>query len=172
MFLSVKELELRKVRFDKQYEPGQLDFTGEVVDQVSPLHVTGFAELLEESGGQLHVSGSYTVEMVAQCDRCLARTPLPLKSTFDLYYRPASDVPQEEEVEIDAGEAEIGFYEDGLELEEILQEQVLLALPMQRVCSETCKGICPSCGANWNETTCECKPEVDDRWGALRSLKL
>ena len=52
-------------------------------------------------------------------------------------------LPEEEEVKIDAGEAEIGFYEDGLELEDILREQVLLALPMQRVCSEACKGICP-----------------------------
>jgi uncharacterized protein len=95
-------------------------------------------------------------------------------SGFDLYYRPASDViREEEEVEIDAGEAEIGFYEGGgLELEDILREQVLLALPMQRVCSESCKGICPVCGKNRNETACDCKREVDDRWGALRNLEL
>ena len=89
-----------------------------------------------------------------------------------MYYRPASDMPEEEEVKIDAGEAEIGFYEDGLELEDILREQVLLALPMQRVCSEACKGICPDCGKNRNETACDCKPDVDDRWGALRNLEL
>ena len=112
------------------------------------------------------------MEMVAQCDRCLARTRFPLQAGFDLYYRPASDVPEEEEVKIDAGEAEIGFYEDGLELEDILREQVLLALPMQRVCSESCKGICPGCGQNRNETACDCKPAVDDRWGALRNLEL
>ena len=62
-------------------------------------------------------------------------------------------MPDEEEVEIDEGEAEIGFYEDGgMELEDILREQVLLALPMQRVCSDVCKGICPVCGKNRNET--------------------
>ena len=172
MFLSVKELELRKISFDKLFEPGQIEFTGEDLEQSSPLHAIGSAELLPESGGQMHVRGSYTVEMVAQCDRCLAPVRFPLKADFDLYYRPASDVPQEEEVKIDAGEAEIDFYEDGLELEDILREQVLLALPMQRVCNETCKGICPGCGKNRNETACDCKPVVDDRWTALRNLEL
>ena len=172
MFLSVRELELRKIGFDKIFEPGQIEFAGEDLEQGSPLHAIGSAELLPESGEQIRVWGSYTVEMVVQCDRCLARTRLPLQAGFDLYYWPASDVPEEEEVKIDAGEAEIGFYEDGLELEDILREQVLLALPMQRVCSEACKGICPGCGQNRNETTCDCKPAVDDRWGALRNLEL
>jgi uncharacterized protein len=172
MFLSVKELELRKIGFDQILESGQVEFAGEDLEQGSPLHAVGSAELLPESGGQLRVWGRYTVEMVALCDRCLARVRFPLEEEFDLYYRPASDVPGEEEVKIDSGEAEIGFYEDGLELEDILQEQVLLALPMQRVCSETCKGICPGCGRNRNETACDCKPAVDDRWGALRNLEL
>jgi uncharacterized protein len=172
MFLSVRELELRKISFDQSFEFGQIDFAGEDLEQGSPLHVTGSAELLPESGGQLRVWGSYRVEIVAQCDRCLARVRYSLDAEFDLYYRPASDMPQEEEVKIDAGDAEIGFYENGLELEDILLEQVLLALPMQRVCQSTCKGICPACGKNRNETECGCKPEVDDRWGALRKLEL
>ena len=45
------------------------------------------------------------------------------------------------------------------------------ALPMQRICREECKGICPVCGANRNEVPCEChvKP-ADDRWIALKNL--
>src|ERR1035438_5525295 len=132
MFLSVRELELRTIGFDQNFEPGQIEFAGENLEQGSRLHTTGSAELLPESGGQVRVWGSYTVEMVAQCDRCLARVRFPLEAQFDLYYRPASDAPEEEEVKIDSGEAEIGFYEDGLELEDILREQVLLALPIDR----------------------------------------
>jgi uncharacterized protein len=165
-------MELRKIRFDETLPPGQIDFSGVDLEQSSPLHATGTAELMPESETEVRVRGTYTVEMVAQCDRCLAQVRYPLAAEFDLYYRPASDVPEEEEVKIDAGEAEIGFYEDGLELEDILREQVLLALPMQRVCSEACKGICPGCGKNRNESACDCKPEVDDRWGALRNLEL
>jgi len=50
---------------------------------------------------------------------------------------------------------------------------------MQRVCSPDCKGICPVCGRNRNETACQCPAEpvpdvesADDRWKALRKISL
>ena len=173
MFLSVKEMELRKVRFDETYEPGQIDFTDEDLVQASPLAAKGTAELLAHSDGQMRIQGKLKVEMTAQCDRCLGGARFALDSGFDLFYRPASQLPDEDEVAIDEGEAEIGFYEDGgMELEDILREQVLLALPMQRICSDACQGICPVCGKNRNESPCQCKVEgvAGDRWAALRNL--
>ena len=172
MFLSVKELELRKIRFDETFQPGQIDFSGEHLEAATPLRATGVAELLSHTDGEIRIQGRYTVEMKAECDRCLGEARFPLNAGFDLFYRPARAMGSEDEVEIDEGQAEIGFYEgDRLELEEILQEQVLLALPMQRVCREDCPGICPVCGKNRNESRCDCKIEkADDRWGALRDL--
>jgi uncharacterized protein len=174
MFLSVKELELRKVRFDETFEPGQIDFSGEDLVQRSPLQASGSAELLAHTDGEVRIRGRFKTQMAAQCDRCLGQATFPLDAGFDLFYRPVSFIAREEEVEIDEGEAEIGFYEGGgIELEDILREQVLLALPMQRVCSDLCKGICPVCGKNRNETECDCRTEpADDRWGALRKLEL
>ena len=177
MFLSVKEMELRRVRFDETFQAGKIDFSegneGDL-EQLSPLQVTGSAELLAHSEGEVRIAGRYTVVMAAQCDRCLGRARFPLDAGFDLFYRPMSDIACEEEIEIDEGEAEIGFYEgSGIELEDILREQVLLALPMQRVCSEMCKGICPVCGKNRNESDCQCRNDAsDDRWGALRKLQV
>jgi uncharacterized protein len=167
-------MELRKIRFDETFQPGQIDFTGEELVQSSPLHAAGSAELLAHSDGELRIQGRYTVEIASQCDRCLGGARFPLDAGFDLFYRPMSFIARDEEVEIDEGEAEIGFYEGGgIELEDILREQVLLALPMQRICSDVCKGICAVCGKNRNETVCDCKIEnVDDRWGALRNLQL
>jgi uncharacterized protein len=172
MFLSVKELELRKIRFDATFEPGAIDFSGENLEQASPLRATGTAELLAHSDGEIRVEGRYTVEMGAQCDRCLEWARYPLEASFDLFYRPMSEIAREQEVEIDEGETEIGFYEGGgMELEDLLREQVLLALPMQRVCQDACKGICPVCGRNRNEGDCGCAPPAaDDRWSALREL--
>ena len=174
MFLSVKEMEVRKIRFDEIFQPGQIDFSGEDIEQGSPLHATGTAEILAHSEGEVRIQGRYTVEMSAECDRCLGRAKFPLDASFDLFYRPMENIAVEEEVEIDEGEAEIGFYENGgMELEDILREQVVLALPMQKVCSDGCKGICPVCGKNRNETACDCRIETaDDRWGALRKLQL
>jgi uncharacterized protein len=172
MFLSVKEMELRKIRFDETFEPGQIDFSGENLEQGSPLKAAGVAELLPHTGGEVRITGRYTVEMKAQCDRCLGNARFPLDAGFDLFYEPMSVIAREEEVEIDEGEAEMGFYEGGgMELEDILREQILLALPMQRVCGEACQGICPVCGKNRNESPCDCKIEsANDRWEALRKL--
>jgi uncharacterized protein len=170
MFLSVKEMELRKVRFDATFPAGEIDFSGENLEQASVLRSAGTAELLAHTDGEVRVVGRYSVEMTAECDRCLARARFPLEAGFDLYYRPASVIAAEEEVEIDDGEAEIGFYEGGgIELADILREQILLALPMQRVCNEACKGICPVCGRNRNEANCDCRV-APATWGALRGL--
>ena len=160
MFLSIREMEVRKIRFDEVCQPGQIDFAGENLEQGSPLSAKGSAELLAHTDGEVRIQGRYVVEMIAQCDRCLGEARFPLDGQFDLFYRPVAFIARDEEVEIDEGEAQLGFYEGGgLELEDILREQVLLALPMQHVCSETCKGICPVCGRNRNETVCECTIE-------------
>ena len=174
MFLSVKEMELRKVRFDETFEPGQIEFTSENLEQASPLHSVGSAEVLKNSDGDVRIQGRYTVELKAVCDRCLGDSRFPLDAGFDLFYQPASKIARDEEVEIHEGEAEIGFYQgNGLELADLLREQVLLALPMQRVCSESCKGICPVCGSNRNQNACDCHVSpTNDQWGALRKLEI
>src|SRR5690349_8793789 len=77
MFLRVRDLELRKIRYDETFEPGAIDFTGEDLEQLSPLHATGVAELLEDSDGEIRVQGRYTVEIGAQCDRCLGSARFP-----------------------------------------------------------------------------------------------
>jgi uncharacterized protein len=172
MFLNIKEMELRKIRFDETFAPGQIDFSEELIHQDKPLRVTGTAELLPHTGGEIRIKGNYSVEMGSACDRCLGQAKFPISAPFDLFYRPMSFIARDEEVEIDEGEAELGFYEkNGIELEDVIREQVLLALPMQRVCSESCKGICAGCGKNLNEQACGCVPSGHDpRWSALRNL--
>jgi uncharacterized protein len=172
MFLNIKEMEVRRIQFDESFEPGEIDFSETGLRQVTPIHTVGSARLLDNTGGEIRVQGGYKGTLEADCDRCLALTTCPLDNKFDLFYRPPLDDVGTDEIKIDEGEAEIGFYEgSGLELADVIKEQVLLALPMQRVCREGCKGICPVCGANRNEFDCDChiKP-ADDRWTALKNL--
>jgi uncharacterized protein len=172
MLLSIKEMEVKEVRFDETFPPGEIDFSGSEVTQVAPLHVRGVAELLHNTGGEVRIKGRMTTTVEAVCDRCLGPVRFEIDAPFDLFYRPESDLPDEDEFAIDEGEAEIAYYkEPGLILEEVLAEQIQLQLPMQRICSENCEGICPICGANRNETACRCTPVApDDRWSALRNL--
>lgn len=172
MFLSIKEMEVKKVRFDETFQTGEIDFSGAEVRQSGPLHATGDAELLANTDGEVRIKGHLSVEMECECDRCLCRARFPLDSRFDLFYRPSAALNRDQEVAIDEGEAQMGFYEGmGVELEEVLREQVILLMPMQRICTDDCKGICPVCGRNRNESSCDCRVEtVDDRWSALRNI--
>lgn len=172
MLLKVRDLEVKPIRFDTAYGPGEVDFLDESLQQVGPLAVNGVAELLG-SVGEIRVRGHFRATVTAECDRCLAPATFPIESDFDLYYRPASPGASGEEIAIDDGESEVGFFEgEGVQLQEVLREQVLLALPVQRLCREDCKGLCPSCGADRNQGGCSCAaPLRDARWAALESLK-
>ncbi|HOL80128.1 MAG TPA: DUF177 domain-containing protein, partial [Clostridiales bacterium] len=57
-----------------------------------------------------------------------------------------------------------------LNLDDLLAEDIWLSMPVTILCSDDCKGICPSCGTNLNEETCSCKKAVDPRLEALAKL--
>ena len=174
MFFSIKELEVKKIAFDQTFDPGEIQFTDPALKQSKPLQAQGVAELLAHTDGEVRIRGRMTTEIVAECDRCLGEARIPIDTAIDLFYRPATELASEadEEIEIDEGEAEIAFYNGkGIELEQIIAEQVLLLLPMQLVCKNDCKGICPACGASRNATECNCDTgPASDRWNALRGL--
>ena len=172
MLLRIQDLEARHLRFDELYAPGQLDFGDSGIAALSPLHAVGEAELLPGDEGQIRLQGAVSGEVVAECDRCLNPAKFEVNAAFDLFYEPATTVVAGDEIAIQEADTEIGFYEgEGIELEQVLVEQILLQLPMQRVCREDCKGICPVCGSDRNVVNCDChvKP-TDDRWAALSKL--
>jgi uncharacterized protein len=173
LFLNRRELEIRKVNFVVDLPPGDIDFQNSAIQQASALHAEGGAELLNEMLGEIRVRGHLKVGMKAECDRCLEPVPVQIDSDFDLFYRSSEFETSESEHALDAGEAEIAFYEgEGLELNDVLREHVLLSLPMQLVCSEGCQGICPVCGRNRNLGDCGCQTRpADDRWSALREVR-
>lgn len=173
MFFRVRDLELRAGRFDVEIPTGTIEYLDPKLRQAGPLKAAGTVELTAETLGEIRAKGHVTVRMEADCDRCLEPAQCPIDTGFELYYRPVTEGYGEEKA-IGEEEAQMGFYEgDGLELNDVLREQVLLSLPMQRVCREDCKGICPICGQNRNQNEeCRCQTEaVDDRWSALKQLK-
>lgn len=173
MFLGLKDLELRKVRFDLTFLPGEIEFFDPKLWQAIPLHAKGEAELVDHTEGEIRIRGHLEVKMEAECDRCLERTSFPVDTSFDLLYKPQSEALSERpEAEVVGEELEVGFYDgSGVELRDVIREHVLLSLPMRKICSEACKGICPECGQNRNQAQCGCEVKAtDDRWAALRNL--
>jgi uncharacterized protein len=172
LFFHVRDLEVRAGSFDVELAPGAIEFLDPKIRQTSPLRAKGKVELVSDSLGEIRVKGHLAVGMETDCDRCLEPAACPVDADFELYYRPLEDGLGEEKV-LDEGEAQMGFYENGgIELNEVLREFVLLSLPMQRLCSEACKGLCPVCGQSRNLNDCHCQAEAtDDRWAALKSIK-
>jgi uncharacterized protein len=172
LFISLQDLESRNVPFAVDVPAGKIDFDSKLT-QTSALHAEGTASLLKYSLGEIRVQGDLRVDTATVCDRCLEAIQLPIQNQFDLVYMPAGESLVGGEDEIDEAAVEVGFYEGhGLELDDVLREVVLLALPMQIVCSEACKGICPYCGHNRNQRECNCQQKaVDDRWNSLKSLR-
>lgn len=175
MFFHVRELGLKPGVFNVELAPGEVDYLDEKVRQTGPLRASGKADLVSDTLGEIRFKGHMSVAMEADCDRCLEPASYALDADFELYYRPLSEGYGEEVKlnDLEKDEAEMGFYEgDGVELNDVLREYVLLALPMQRLCSESCKGVCPVCGQNRNQQQCGCKTTaVDDRWAALKQLQ-
>jgi len=170
MFLDIHELSRQKIFFDQTLPPGKIDF-GEGVWQVEGLEVHGWAELV---ASEIRLRGSFRTAVEVPCARCLERTGRPVEMEFDLFYRPIQTISRNEEVEMKGEDLDIGFYHgDGLWLEDVLQEQILLALPIKSICRADCAGICPQCGKNRNLAECGCQPALRDaRWSPLTRLKL
>ena len=177
MLIRVADLHLQKLEFNQDFEAGAIDF-GPDFRQQGPLHTKGRAEVIVEHRGHkenvddIRVVAGLDATLDANCARCLEPVQYPINRAFDLLYRPLGVDRRAEEVAITEADTEIGYYEgEGLLLEDVLREQVLLATPLKLVCREECKGLCPHCGANLNNETCNCQQPGDPRWAALSDLK-
>jgi uncharacterized protein len=178
MFIKIKDLELRKLEFNETFAPGVIDF-GEDLTQIAPLRTLGEAELIRENRGardvveDIRLVGSFSTEIENLCARCLEPVHNAVAEKFDLLYRPLGVDAKGDEVAISRAETEIGYYQgDGMLLEDVLKEQILLALPVKQVCRTNCKGLCPQCGKNLNVESCDCVTRMPDpRWSALEDIR-
>ncbi len=68
-------------------------------------------------------------------------------------------------------ESEYPLSGDQVDLGLAVHDLLLLELPLAPVCTDSCKGLCPTCGANLNETSCNCMEPKDLRWSALDILR-
>ena len=122
-------------------------------------------------GDEVALVGVVTALVGFECDRCLGPLSVPVRQSFDLLYIPPLKIQEERELGVD--DLSVGFYQAGvIDADDLVREQIELALPMARLCSEGCRGLCPECGANLNERQCACEiEEVDARLSALKELK-
>ncbi|MER5935346.1 DUF177 domain-containing protein [Streptomyces sp. NPDC002054] len=121
------------------------------------------------------VTGTARASAVGECVRCLESVERELDTDFqEMFSYPDADDRGRAKAEPadDAEDDEDRLYlEDGLfDLESVLRDAVVLALPLQPVCREDCLGLCPDCGVSLNDDPEHHHDAVDIRWAALQGL--
>jgi uncharacterized protein len=149
----------------------------------------GTADLdLYADGDHAFAAGTFQGEVTVACSRCVEPVRLPIEEKLRVTFMPRHELPDEagEEADDAPADAEAGegaevtegdldlFPYDGesIDLEPLLREQFVLAVPYAPLCREDCKGLCPQCGIDRNTGTCSCEPLIDPRLAALKGLKL
>ena len=61
---------------------------------------------------------------------------------------------------------------DAVDLAPLARDAILLDLPLAPLCREECRGLCPECGIDRNEESCDCSAPIDPRWATLDGLRI
>lgn len=110
------------------------------------------------------VTGTATVLATGECVRCLDPLERELHATFqELYVYPESGGADDEET--------VRLEGDLIDLEPVLRDAVVLALPLAPVCREDCRGLCPECGVRLDSDPEHRHDAVDPRWAALTGYR-
>ncbi len=112
------------------------------------------------------VSGQARAELEGECARCLEPISDEIEVRFqELCVYPDQDVDPDEEFEVSK------LRDDLVDLEPLLRDAVVLALPFQPLCTEDCPGLCVECGARLaDDPDHGHDAPVDPRWAALTEL--
>src|ERR1041384_3463664 len=170
MQIEIEQLTETGRPFAHTYTPEELSREDERAQLRTAAHVAGRASRKRQ---RVHVHGTIETELEVACDRCLVPLVMPVKTEFDVSYDPPDAEEETDSAELQAEDLETTIYTgESLDLDELVREQILLALPTRNLCREACQGLCPTCGVNLNTQTCACEQqEIDPRWAGLAALK-
>jgi len=167
MLLKTWDLNRRKdgLKLDYTEDLSHLSKEIQQLHQISPVKVVGLAQAV---GGIYTLKGTVSTELTLQCSRCLTNFSYDLKNQFDEVYIP-NDIEMNWDHKENVEEDNVHYLDsDEIDITKIVEEAVLIQIPMVPICKEDCKGLCSNCGNNLNQTSCDCKTEViDPRLAAL-----
>jgi uncharacterized protein len=123
---------------------------------------------IKKSHNQIVLDSTVFVKAEFECDRCTAPFEQRLRSDYKMVYlqgiKPV-EIKSDNVVYL-SPEADI------IDISNDVRDFSMLAVPMKKLCSEDCKGLCYKCGKNLNEGDCTCdKNDNDARWLPLMDLK-
>jgi len=116
---------------------------------------------IQPVGKRISIDGSVSTSLLLQCDRCLEPYSWDLSNDFRIFLT-LSPLKGVIDVELSEDDLNLEFIQGNfLELEQVIEEQIILSLPMKTLCSADCKGLCAICGSNLNVKTCSCSKKCE-----------
>ncbi len=123
---------------------------------------------LKKTHNQIILDSSVSVSAVFECDRCTGTFKKLLLTDYEMVYLQGMEPVESQSDNI----VYIPSVADVIDISDDVRDFSILAVPMKKLCTEVCKGLCSRCGKNLNEGDCSCsKDETDIRWLPLMELK-
>lgn len=160
--LDLSDLITKKVdrkAIDVELDIKSFTYNSENYTVLEPLTLSGNL-FMDNNIISLNAELKGTIELV--CSRCLQKFPYPIDLKIDERFTDDLENRDDEVIFINNYEVDIN---------EIVENNIILSLPIKKLCREDCKGLCPICGTNLNISTCNCHEEnIDPRFAKLKDL--
>ena len=170
MRIEFEKLEENAGKFSRVYAPEQLVFEESELLITEPVMVRVQAR---RRNGEVELRGELHTKASTPCGRCLKPVELPIDLRFAERFVPAVSWRNEQQYELEQEDLNVAVFDgEGIELDDLIKEEILLAVPGHVLCREDCRGLCPVCGRDRNLESCECESkQIDSRWGKLKDLR-
>ena len=147
---------------------GQIDAKAAGYEEFSlPDLVEVKGRALNQSEGRFFLSGQYHGPVELVCGRCGSPFVLEIAGEFEAMF------VAEATEEWDGEQSLFLLTGDYADLSALLAGEIFFSLPMQPLCREDCRGLCPICGNNQNDSQCSCRADdIDPRWEKLKDFRI
>ena len=123
-------------------------------------------KVTNSGNGTFQVEGNYQGKISYVCSRCLAPCVRSVSGRLNALFSEDPLTVQEDEVDIRRLDG------DNICLDGLIMSSISFDMPMQPLCREDCRGLCPICGADLNKKACTCREDqIDPRWEKLKNFK-
>ena len=122
--------------------------------------------LVKDMAGYITLTLDTKVTYSTSCARCLTPVTVNKEIRFE-----KTVVTENTELQNEENDDYIMSKDGYIDADEALIEQIILEIPLKHLCKEDCKGLCPKCGTDLNQSTCSCDTsDPDPRFDVLRKL--
>lgn len=133
-------------------------------EEIKVLKPATFDGLVYMTGDVLNLEAGVSAELELKCSRCLQPFTYLYNGRLDEKFTLDSESRDDDVIFMDS---------DSLNITEIIENSIIMSLPIKHLCNENCKGLCQICGTNLNLSTCSCaSDDLDPRLAKLKDMFL